>query len=265
MSPDMEQLSFEKVRSGALDEVRGGGRKRPLCMFVCVKALDEMRLRLRERPFSRFFYELAFFHREENCLGAAYQVWQPVMRKWIVGWDYELMPEHMDDVVDELIYAAFEAVFDAVIQNRFTDFEAGKVHNFLKRTLHLKVFDRFRRVKRAIISRLNEERSNLEEDHIRFLRERVLPRFGEARSALEVELFERYLLDSIPVREIAKDDALLLELGDASNPSKALHNRVQTMLWNVYKLLKREDARSESPEYRSLLSSWVREGAPGAW
>ena len=265
MNTNLEQLSFEEVRSGVRDEVSEGGRKRPFCTFVCMEALEEMKRHRRERPFSRLFYELAFFHREEKCLGTAYQVWRPVMRKWIICWDYELMPEHMDDVVDELFYATFEAVFDAVIQNRFTDFEAGKVHNFLKRTLHLKVFDRFRRVKRAIISRLNEDRNNLEGSHLRFLRERVLPRFREVRSALEAELFERYLLDSIPVREMAKDDALIRGLGDVSSPVKALHNRIQTMLWNVYKLLKREDARSESPEYRNLLSSWTRIGVPGAW
>ena len=97
----------------------------------------------------------------------------------------------------------------------------------------------------------------MEKDHLCLLKEEVLPRFKETRSNLENHLFERYLIGGEPIKDMAKDKTILQELGNVSNPSKALHNRVQTMLWNVYKAVKREESRAESSEYRNVLLVWM--------
>jgi hypothetical protein len=251
----MDDLPIDVVREKTYQEVNSPGTDHPSCEFVCEKALEEMKEKPPERPFSRLFYELAFFYREEKSLALAYKVWFPVMRSWIIRWDMDLMEDQLDDVVDDLIYSTFDALFLSIIQNRFVDFEAGKVHNYLRKTLQLKVFGRFRQEKRRIVSLLNKGRKKLEEYHIRILRELIGPRFSETRSNLECKLFEEYILENLSVSELVNDNTLLQELGEVSDPVKALHNRVQTILWNVYKLLKRQEANNT--ECHELLQSWI--------
>lgn len=247
------------MESGALAEIGKGKRSRPICESICLRAMEEMKGRSRKRPFSRLFYELAFFHGEERCLAAAYEIWMPVMRNWVLHWNYELAAKRMDDVVDDLIYSAFDAMLKAVRGNRFTDFEAGKVHNFFKRTLHIKVFGLFRRRKRAILSNLNKRRELLGEYHLKILEDDILPRFESERPAVETILFRRHLLKGIPIFDLAGEKQVVDEVAGSDDPLKALHNRKQTMMWNVYRLLKKTDSSSESRKYEEIVNLWTGE------
>ncbi len=259
MQETRTNLSLDKLEEGALAEIREGKRTRSFCDTICLRAMEEMKSRRRERPFSRLFYELAFFRGEERCLAAAYEVWMPVMRSWILHWNYELAAKQMDDVVDDLIYSTFDAMLKAVRGNRFTDFEAGKVHNFFKRTLHIKVFGLFRRRKRAILSNLNKRKELLEEYHLKILEDEILPRFESERSTVETILFRRHLLKGVPIFDLASETKVVNEITGTDNPLKALHNRKQTMMWNVYRLLKWKDSSSESRKYKEIMNLWTGE------
>jgi len=87
----MEYISIESIREKVLDELQETGESHQASELVCRHARQEMRDKPSQRPYSKLFYELAFFYREERCLTAAYQIWFPVMRSWIVRWDMDLL------------------------------------------------------------------------------------------------------------------------------------------------------------------------------
>lgn len=253
---------MEEIRQCALAELESGGRRRPCCDTISRNAIGEIQRKAKERPYSSLFYELAFYFREDHCLAAAYHIWQPVIRRWIVRFEFKLREDRFDDLIDDIFFETFDALFKTAIQNRMEGFEAGRIHNFLRSTVRRRLFARCQGEKRAMINKLKKRLELLEPEDMEFLRSEILPGYGARRSELETKIFLLYVLERKPVVELLKDENVKLLTEAFNNPVKALHNRIPTVLWNIYKLLRRREGASESSFCKELLHSWTGGAGP---
>jgi len=160
-------------------------------------------------------------------------------------------------LIDDIFFETFDALFKAALQNRLGSFEAGKIHNYLRSTVQSRMFARCIDEKRALVNSLKKRLDHLEPEDLEFLRTEVLPRYSSRRSELEIKIFELYVLEKKPVIELVEDESVRSLTSDYKNPVKALHNRIPTVLWNIYKLLRRIEGASESSFCKELLTSWT--------
>jgi hypothetical protein len=248
---------IDKLKEKACLELSLKAKKRETCIFFCKMAREEFREKKSNGVYSTFFYELVFYHKELNALQTAYSVWKPVFAEWIQNYGFEVQRDNLDEEVDSMINNVFEKMFISVLNGKLKSFSPGAVHNYMKKSLINAIYDKFRKVKRNIISILNEKRILLDEDDCGTLKEYILPVVSRERGEPESTLFSLYVIDKMKVTGILRSGELDWFLQDKPYPAKTLHNSNQTMLWNVYKIMKRESMKDgDHGKLNMILNKW---------